>query len=195
MTCSRLLQLGKAINWFWPMESELRWCVPLQSEAPTGLHNPLVFLFPDVWLGGPCVSDGIAIDWWNLLWSGTLPTWMRVDIHGDTWVAQSVRCPTLAQVMISQFIGLSPALGSVLTAQILEPASDYVFPPLSAPPSLMLCLSLKSKQTLQKKKVRGNFRNNRAELLISNSIHLKGIFHKHTMWNTRPQRERLWVIG
>ena len=26
------------------------------------------------------------------------------------WVAQSVECPTLAQVMISPFVGLSPAL-------------------------------------------------------------------------------------
>ena len=32
------------------------------------------------------------------------------------WVAQAVKCPTLAQVMISQFVSSSPALGSVLTA-------------------------------------------------------------------------------
>ena len=38
----------------------------------------------------------------------------------------SVNCPTLAQVMISQFVGSSPALGSVLTAQSLEPAFDSV---------------------------------------------------------------------
>ena len=43
--------------------------------------------------------------------------------------------------MISQFVGLSPALGSVLMAQSLEPASDSVSPSLSAPPPLMLCLS------------------------------------------------------
>ena len=36
-------------------------------------------------------------------------------------------------------------LGSVLTAQSLEPASDSVSPSLSAPPSLMLCLSLSQK--------------------------------------------------
>ena len=31
-------------------------------------------------------------------------------------MAQSVKRPTLAQVMISQFVGSSPALGFVLTA-------------------------------------------------------------------------------
>ena len=32
------------------------------------------------------------------------------------WVAQSVECPTSAQVMISQFVSSSPASGSVLAA-------------------------------------------------------------------------------
>ena len=64
------------------------------------------------------------------------------SVPGDAWVAQSVEHPTSAQVMISQFVSLSPALGSVLTAQSLEPASDSVSPSLSAPPLLMLCLSL-----------------------------------------------------
>ena len=58
-----------------------------------------------------------------------------------TWVAQSVKRSTLAQVMISWFVGSSPATGSVLTAQGLKPASDSVFPSLSAPPLLVLCLS------------------------------------------------------
>ena len=57
-------------------------------------------------------------------------------------MAQSVKHLTLAQVMISQFVSSSPASGSVLTAQNLEPASDSVSPPLSAPPMLMLCLCL-----------------------------------------------------
>ena len=48
-------------------------------------------------------------------------------------MAQSVECPTSAQVMISWFVGLSPALGSVLTAQSLEAASDTVSPSLSLP--------------------------------------------------------------
>ena len=48
----------------------------------------------------------------------------------------------LAQVMISWFVGSSPTLGSVLTAQSLEPASNSVSPSLSAAPLLMLCLSI-----------------------------------------------------
>ena len=59
-----------------------------------------------------------------------------------TWVTQLVRRPTSAQVMISQPKGSSPASGSVLTAQSLQPASDSVSPSLSAPPLLMLCLCL-----------------------------------------------------
>ena len=61
------------------------------------------------------------------------------------WVALSVEHPTSAQVMISRFVGLSPAWVSVLTAQSLEPASDSVSPSLSAPPLFMLCLSLSQK--------------------------------------------------
>ena len=50
--------------------------------------------------------------------------------------------PTWAQVMISRFVGWSPASGSVLTVRSLEPASDSVSPSLYVPPLLMLCLSL-----------------------------------------------------
>ena len=56
-------------------------------------------------------------------------------------MAQLVKHLTLAQVMISQFVCLSPTSGSVLTAQSLEPASDSLSPSLSAPLPLMLCLS------------------------------------------------------
>ena len=60
----------------------------------------------------------------------------------DTWVTQLFKQLTSAQVMISQFVGLSPASGSVLTAQSLEPASDFVSPSLSDPSPLAVCLSL-----------------------------------------------------
>ena len=62
-----------------------------------------------------------------------------------TWVAQSVKRPTSAQVMISRSVSSSPASGSVLTAQSLEPASDSVSPSLSAPSPLVLGLCLKNK--------------------------------------------------
>ena len=64
---------------------------------------------------------------------------------GGTWVARSVKQPTSAQVVVSPFVSSSPVSGSVLTAQSLEPASDSVSPSLSAPPLLMLCLSLSQK--------------------------------------------------
>ena len=63
------------------------------------------------------------------------------------WVAQLVKRPTSAQVMISWFVSSSPASGSVLTAQSLKPDLDSVSPSLSVPPpthalSLSLSLSL-----------------------------------------------------
>ena len=67
------------------------------------------------------------------------------------WVAQSVKHPMLAQVMISWFTSLSPVSGSVLTARSLKPASDSVSPSLSAPPPLALCLSLSIINKHQKK--------------------------------------------
>ena len=61
-----------------------------------------------------------------------------------TLVAQSVKRPTSAQAIISQFMSSSPTSGSVLTARSLEPALDPVSPSLSvsAPPLLTLRLSL-----------------------------------------------------
>ena len=69
---------------------------------------------------------------------------LKVTERG-AWVAWSVKRLTLAQVMISRSVSSSPASGSVLTAQSLEPVSDSVSPSLSAPPLFMLCLSLSQK--------------------------------------------------
>ena len=74
------------------------------------------------------------------LWGGTLDL-LREEGRGP-WVAQSVERPTSAQVMISRFVGSSPASGSGLTARGLEPPSDSVSPSLSAPPPLTPCLTL-----------------------------------------------------
>ena len=57
-------------------------------------------------------------------------------------MAQWVKHPTSAWVMISQFVGSSPTSGPVLIARSLEPASDSVSPSLSAPPLLTLCFLL-----------------------------------------------------
>ena len=50
----------------------------------------------------------------------------ETSLPWDAWVAQSVGRPTLAQVMVSWYMGLSPTSGSVMTARSLEPASDSV---------------------------------------------------------------------
>ena len=76
----------------------------------------------------------------------------KIDVSRGAWVAQSVKHPTSAQVIISWFVSLSPASGSVLTAQSLEPASDSVSPSLSARPLLMLCVSLSLIISVKKKK-------------------------------------------
>ena len=59
--------------------------------------------------------------------------WFIKAIKRGTWVAQLIKHLTSAQAMISWFVGWSSALGSVATAQSLEPASDSV--------SLSLCPS------------------------------------------------------
>ena len=59
--------------------------------------------------------------------------------------SRSAPPPTHALSFSLWFLGLSPALGSARTAQSLEPALDSVSPSLSAPPLLMLCLSLSLK--------------------------------------------------
>ena len=69
--------------------------------------------------------------------------------YRGAWVVQWVGRLTSAQAMISGFVSSSPASGSVLMARSLEPASDSVSPSLSAPPPLVLCLSL-SKINLKK---------------------------------------------
>ena len=59
-------------------------------------------------------------------------SWLSIRLQHRSW------SPT-------QFVSSSPALGSVLTAQSLEPASDSASSSLSALPPLMLCLSLSFK--------------------------------------------------
>ena len=67
----------------------------------------------------------------------SLQTFIRSILRG-TCMAQSVKGPTLVEVIISWFVSSSPTSGSGL-----EPASDSVSSFLSAPPLLCLSLSLK----------------------------------------------------
>ena len=59
--------------------------------------------------------------------------------------AQSVGRLTSARVKISRSVSSSPRSGSVLAAGSLEPALGSVSPSLSAPPLLVLYLSLSLK--------------------------------------------------
>ena len=81
---------------------------------------------------------------WSLLYKNNNEIKININLRG-AWVAQSVELPTLAQVMMSWSVSSSPASGSVLMAQSLEPAPDSVSPSLSVPSLLMLCLSLSQK--------------------------------------------------
>ena len=65
----------------------------------------------------------------------------KIVLVAPGWLSQ-LSVLTLSQVMILRSVGLSPALGSVLTVQSLKPALESVSPSLSAPPLLALCLSL-----------------------------------------------------
>ena len=71
-------------------------------------------------------------------------------------MAHLVELPTSAQVMISRSVGSSPASGSVLMAQSLEPASDSVSPSLSLPLpcSCSVSLYLKINKNIKEKKLK-----------------------------------------
>ena len=79
--------------------------------------------------------------------SGLAAINLKIVPFRGAWMAQSVRHPTSAQVTISRFVGSSPASGSVLTAQSLEPAADSDSPSLcpSSTHALTHSLSLKNK--------------------------------------------------
>ena len=71
--------------------------------------------------------------------------WIQDQNMRGTWVAQLIKLPTSAQVMISCSVSLSPTLGSVLPAQSLEPALDSVSLSLSPSSACALSLSLRNK--------------------------------------------------
>ena len=73
--------------------------------------------------GGMGAGSGL----WSGVWcdQGRLrvksSSYSKIDPRG-AWVAQSVKSPTSAQILISWYVGSSPTSGSVLIAQSLEPA-------------------------------------------------------------------------
>ena len=93
-------------------------------------------------------------------------------------MAQWIKCPTSAQVMISQFVGSSPTLGSVLTAQSLEPAFDSVSPSLSGPPLLVFSEKNQNKQKQNLKKKTHKVRYKLANVLQGSKLHTTfGVIH------------------
>ena len=69
----------------------------------------------------------------------------------DTWVAQLVKRPYVAHVMISWFKGFEPHIG--LAAVSAEPASDPLSPSLSALPPLVLSLKINKLKKKEKKRM------------------------------------------
>ena len=65
--------------------------------------------------------------------------WMNKSKDVSVWVAESVKGPTSARVMISRFASLSPTMDSAVST---KPAWDPLSPCLSAPPPLVFLLSL-----------------------------------------------------
>ena len=75
----------------------------------------------------------------------------KSSVGGGAWVTPSVKRLTSAQVMISWFMDSSPAWGSVLAAQSLEPASESVSPSVCPSPACALSLSLRLSVSLSLK--------------------------------------------
>ena len=72
---------------------------------------------------------------------------------GDAWVLQLVKCPTSAQVMILQFMGLSSTSNSLLSAQsLLQILCPPLFLPLPHSFSLTQKKKKKKKEGLKKRK-------------------------------------------
>ena len=99
-----------------------------------------------LWLPVVCwVGPGVLVQIWGQgAHRRPSPSWVSREswppvgaLHRNysrgAWVAQSVKRPPSAQVMISRFVSLSPAWGSVLRAQSLDPASDSASPSLPLP--------------------------------------------------------------
>ena len=77
-----------------------------------------------------------------------------------TWVAQSVKRPTLAQVLVSRFVSLSPTWDSLLSAQ----SPLQILCPVPPPPNRSL-----SKINIIKKRINENMDVSDLELYVLNN--------------------------
>ena len=112
-------------------------------------HYTTIHLWPSFALRAHTITNQYRAVWSNSHLHIFIHIFIHLSIHLNiecwgTWVAQSVKHPTSAQVMISRFVSSSPTSGSVLTAWSLEPASVLcLLLSLSLPNlcSVFLCLS------------------------------------------------------
>ena len=141
------MQFGRSLGWktwrssvWFPykLTSEKWWKVRLEIEMSSGYEGDITQMFAGHWVGACCVGMGACRE--ERVGQCLYVAILKFTLRG-TWVAQLGKHLTSTQIMILQFMGSSPTLGSGLTAQSLEPALDSVSPSLSAPPTLMLCLS------------------------------------------------------
>ena len=124
-------------------------------------------------------------------------SWIHFKVHRPwgTWVSHSVKHLTSAQVMILQFLCSSPALGYMLIAQRLEPASDSVSPFLSDPPLLTLRLCLCVCLSLSEINIKKIFLRQDSANLMVNTRHLEYssiVFGPHTKSWIHFKVYRLW---
>ena len=149
-----------SLVWLWSqislkLEKPFGCCIC--SILTTTVVSPcsLSIMHREPWKRRPCVLFGhsfkssslgfctIQLDMWFDPVSERVPLWgLKLSHCWDAWVAQSVERPTLAQVLILQFMGSSPTSGSVLTVQSLEAALDSVSLSLPLPCFLLCSLAL-----------------------------------------------------
>ena len=127
-------------------------CFPI--TLPLAHPSPVEVLVPDS-LSGPCGESlrqraGQLGTRWIRTLVATRSVHIQMTWDGGTWVARLVDHPAWAQVMISQFVSLSPTSGSLLSVQGLL---QILCPPISLPLPCSCSLPL-LKINIKKKKNR-----------------------------------------
>ena len=119
---------------------------------------------------------------------------LKVSYSGGAWVAQLVKCPTSAQVMILSFPSSRPESGSVLTVQSLKPVSYSVSPspslPLLCSCSVCLSLSLKNNKINTKKVSYSERRSTSCYLIAGECVHRHHMQGRRGWKRMRFQREK-----
>ena len=128
-----------------PVLGQLR--VYLLNPCPAHSKQSYRFCSPRRWQWIKCVAHSRLSRnvWANWVHRGLPRSWLGAP----GWLSQ-LSVWLWLRSLISQFLSLSPASGSVLTAWSLESALDSVSPSLYPFPAHALSLSLKDEWTLKK---------------------------------------------